>query len=120
MVTVTFSREVAVTGTPVLKLNVGGAEKDAAYSSGTGSSQLVFSYTVADADTDHDGLSIDANKLSLSGGSIRVSGGTTDANLNHEALDNQQPHRVGAVRAATRQYVRNSPPNGDTYLLAGC
>ena len=115
-VAVTFSKTVDVTGAPVLKLNVGGTEKDAAYSSGSGSNRLVFSYTVAGGDEDRDGLSIDADKLSLNGGTIKISGGTADARLGHDAIGNQQPHRVGAVLAAERQFVSNSPAGGDTYF----
>ncbi|NTV01156.1 MAG: Ig-like domain-containing protein, partial [Chlorobiaceae bacterium] len=69
-VTVTMSEQVTVTGSPQLKLNVGGTLKTAAYASGSGSASLVFTYTVQSGDADADGISIDANALSLNGGTI--------------------------------------------------
>lgn len=42
-----FSRAVTVTGTPLLALNTTGATANATYSSGSGSTTLVFDYTVA-------------------------------------------------------------------------
>ena len=43
-ITVTFSENVTVTGTPTLALNTGGT---ASYSSGSGSSTLTFTYNIA-------------------------------------------------------------------------
>ena len=57
--TVTFDEAVDVTGTPQLTINMGGSDKVLDYSSGSGSTALVFSgYTVAFGDTDANGLSI--------------------------------------------------------------
>ena len=47
-ITVTWGEAVAVTGTPQITLSNG---KTLSYTSGTGSANLVFSYTVADGDT---------------------------------------------------------------------
>ena len=66
-VTVTFSETVVVTGTPRLSLNVGSVNRPAAYRSGTGAA-AVFVYMVADGESDADGVSIDANSLTLNGG----------------------------------------------------
>ena len=74
--TVTFSEAATVTGTPQLTIDVGGADKVLSYSSGSGSTALVFTgYTVASGDADTDGLSIDANQLTLNSGTIKASGG---------------------------------------------
>ena len=68
-VTVTFSEDVTVKGSPRLELNIGGAAKKAEYKSAVGS-KVVFSYTVAEGDSDSDGIAISENKLTLNGGSI--------------------------------------------------
>ena len=69
-VTVTFSKNVTVTGTPKLDLNIGGSSKAAEYLKADDGA-VVFSYTVAEGDSDTNGVAIDANKLRLNGGSIR-------------------------------------------------
>ena len=69
-VTVTFNEDVTVTGSPQLELTVGSSAKNAAYMSTT-DSKVVFSYTVAVGDSDTDGISIAADKLSPNGGSIK-------------------------------------------------
>ena len=61
-VTVTFSETVVVTGTPQLRLNVGGVNRTANYRAGTGAA-LRFAYPVADGESDDDGVSIEANSL---------------------------------------------------------
>ena len=66
-VTVTFNKEVAVTGSPQMTLNVGGEDRTAGYGSVTGAA-LTFSYQVAVGESDTDGVSIDANSLSLNRG----------------------------------------------------
>ena len=84
---VTFSESVTVTGTPQLTLKVGTADKTIDYKSGESPARpLVFEYTVVNGDTDTDGISIKANKLSLNGGTINATAGSTAANLNHDAL----------------------------------
>ena len=51
----TFNTAVDVGGTPQLALGIGGATRQASYASGTGTTSLVFAYTVVQADTDNDG-----------------------------------------------------------------
>ena len=100
--TVTFDEAVDVDtsgGTPQLTINMGGSDKVLDYSSGTGTTALVFSgYTVAAGDTDTDGLSIDADKLDLNGGTIKA---TADAHpaavLTHTAVAASASHKVGAT-----------------------
>ncbi len=71
--TVTFKKAVTVTGTPHLTLDIGGVNHDATYSSGSGSTSLLFTYTVQSGDTDANGISIGANALALNGGTIKDS-----------------------------------------------
>ena len=96
--TVTFNQAVNVTGEPQLELQVGDDARQAAYSSGTGSAALVFSYTVAMDDEDTDGIAIDANKLVLNGGTIAAVSGGLAANLDHLAEAADSGHKVDGVR----------------------
>ena len=85
---VRFTEAVSVEtigGTPVLRILVGNVEREAVYTSGSGSDLLVFTYVVGADDEDSDGLSVVAGALDLAGGAIRdVSG--NDAFLEHGAL----------------------------------
>ena len=90
----TFSEAVTVTGVPQLTLDVGGQNRTAAYSEGSGNAQLVFSYTVAAGDEDTDGFAVVANSLALNDGTIRA--GATDAALTHAALQ-ANDHKVDGV-----------------------
>ena len=97
-VTVTFSETVVVTGTPRLSLNVGGVNRPAAYRSGTGAA-AVFVYMVADGESDTDGVSIEANSLTLNGGRIR-DGANNNALLTHDGLAANAGHKVDGVKPA--------------------
>jgi len=76
--TVNFSGNVTVTGTPQLELTVGSASKLANYISGSGTSALTFSYTVASGDLDADGVAV--GPLGLNGGTI-MDGSNNNATL---------------------------------------
>ena len=56
--TVTFSEPVLVSGVPELKLGIGGKVRRAAYSSGSGTTSLVFRYVLTEGETDDDGISV--------------------------------------------------------------
>lgn len=80
--TVNFDAAVTVNtggGTPYIPLTIGAESRNAGYISGSGTSALVFRYTVANTDYDNDGIS--------AGASINANGGTiqnacnTNANL---------------------------------------
>ena len=97
-VTVTFDGSVTVNtaaGTPELELDIGASAVRALYSSGSGSSELVFTYTVAEDDEDTDGIAIGANKLSANGAIIASNGKTAD--LAHIA-EPASGHNVDGVR----------------------
>ena len=100
--TVTFDEAVTVTGTPQLTIKVGSADKVLDYSSGSGSAALVFTgYTVASGDTDTDGLSIEADKLSLNSGTIKAAADENpDAVLTHTAVAASASHKVSGVAAS--------------------
>ena len=70
-VTVTFNETVVVTGTPRLRLRIGTRNRTAGYLRGTDTAALVFGYEVADGNEDTDGVSVEANRITLNGGTIR-------------------------------------------------
>ena len=105
-VTVTFTEDVTVTGGPQLELDIGGSAKTAAYQSTDGSAVL-FSYTVAEGDSDTDGVAIVANKLTLNGGSIKDAA-NNDATLSHSAMAAQATHKVDGVKP----HFSPNPPKG--------
>ena len=99
-VSVTFSEAVTVGGTPQLGLQVGSAERQADYASGSTTKTLKFTYTVVAGEVDENGVSIGENKLALNGGTIRDGDGD-NANLSHPALADQGGHKVDATVAVT-------------------
>ena len=109
--TVTFSAAVTVTGTPQLEIDVGGTPEALDYSSGSGSTALVFTgYTVAANDEDTDGLSIAANKLTLNSGTIKASAGDNpDAVLDHAAVAASANHKVDGIRPTLVTTGDNAP-----------
>ena len=94
-VTVTFSETVFVTGMPQLRLELGGGDRTADYEGGSGTAALVFAYTVADGESDTDGMGIEVD--SLSGGTIRDEA-RNNAELNHDGLAADAGHKVDGVR----------------------
>ena len=96
-VRVTFNETVEVEGTPQLRLRVGSRTRTAGYESGTGTAALVFAYEVADGDEDTDGVSVNAGRISLNGGTIKDEG-DNPAELAHEAVAAQAGHQVDGVR----------------------
>ena len=97
--TVTFSEAVEVEGTPQLRLRVGTRNRTAGYDSGTGTASLVFAYEVADGDEDTDGVSIEAGRIALNGGTIEDAA-NNPAELAHESVATQAGHKVDGVRPA--------------------
>ena len=79
-ITATFSEAVVVNttgGTPKVLLNIGGLGNSASYVSGSGTTDLLFNYTILAGDTDTNGLSYAANALLLNGGTIKDSAGNS-------------------------------------------
>ena len=101
-ITVTFDTAVTVDtsgGTPRIRsvLNGGGTPVDgwAEYSSGSGGTALVFTYTVQAGDMDDDGIWLPANSLELQSGTIRAaSDNTVAATLTYAQPGTQSEHKV--------------------------
>ena len=121
---VTFNQAVDVTGAPQLALTIGSTTRQAglrAYVSGR--TTYIFRYVVQSSDGDSDGISIAASALTLNGGTIKISGGTTDATLGlgTHAIANSTSHKVDGSRqtAPTVSDVQiRTPASGDTFGLA--
>ncbi len=81
--TTSAAATVATTsGTPRLALTIGTATRYATYLSGSGTTSLVFRYTVQSGDTDTDGIAIASTSIDLNGGTINnASGVAIDATL---------------------------------------
>ena len=86
-VTLTFSEAVTVDttgGTPSIGLDLGGTEsRRAPYLRGSGTTALVFGYTLTDADGSHTSMLVPIDSLALNGGAIRSQATNADAALSH-------------------------------------
>ncbi len=72
---ITFSETVTVTGTPQITLETGSTDRAVNYSSGSGSTVLIFNYTVQAGDTSSDLDYVATNSLGLNGGTISDAAG---------------------------------------------
>jgi hypothetical protein len=107
--TVVFSEAVAVTGTPRLVLTIGSTTRYATYLSGSGTSTLVFRYTVQSGDLDSDGIAV-ASPIDLNGGTIR------DLPGNNAVLTFTPPNTSGVlVDGVAPTVVQVIPPANGTY-----
>lgn len=88
---VSFSENVTVTGTPQLTLETGAVDRSVNYVSGSGSSTLVFNYTVQAGDASNDLDYLSSNALSLNGGTI------VDAAGNSSMLTLPTPGAAGSL-----------------------
>ena len=100
-VTVTFDEAVTVDtsgGTPFFRLRIRDNtntinNRDATLLSGSGTTALVFGYTVVAADDDDNGIWIPANALMLNSGTIRDSA-NNNADVTHTQLGTLSGHKV--------------------------
>ena len=117
-VVVEFDGAIETTGEPQLALTIG-TETRRATRVGWSSHSLYFEYTVQAADRDEDGISIPANALSISGGTITAPDGTTPADLTHAAVAADGGSKVnGGLVAPPRVsniFLISRPGRGDTY-----
>ena len=88
-ITVGFDGAVDVdttNGTPAIGIRLGGsAERSAAYTSGSGTSELTFAYAMTKSDGRQTSMLVPADAITLNGGTIRNAGTTVDAALAHNA-----------------------------------
>ena len=114
--TVTFSKEVAVTGSPQLTLNVGGDGPDGGLWERDRRGADVQLPGGCQQRADTDGVSIDANSLSLNSGTIKDSTDDIDAVLNHRAVAANAGHKVDGVKPELATAV-GAVANGATLTL---
>ena len=98
-VTVTFNETVKVEGTPQLRLRVGTRNRTAGYLRGEDTAALVFGYEVVDGDEASGGVSIEAGRIALNGGTIEDEAENA-AELAYEAVAVQTGHKVDGVKPA--------------------
>jgi hypothetical protein len=102
--TLNFSEAVNVSGTPRLTLTIGSSTAYANYVSGSGTTALLFRYTVFSGDNDDNGISLGAT-IGLNGGSIK------DPANNNAVLSFTPPNLTGVL-------VSTFPPNGASTAAA--
>ena len=111
VVNVNFSEEVTVSGTPRLTLETGATDAVVSYSSGSGSSTLVFNYTVVSGHTTTDLDCISQAALALNGGSIQ------DLANNSANLTLPTPGATGSLGANSDIRIDTTAPNVSLSLL---
>ena len=111
--TANFSAAVTVSGTPRIPLTIGATTGYASYVSGSGTSALVFRYTVPSGDADADGIAVGAS-IDANGGTIADST-PTNATLTLNSVGSTTAVLVDAV-APTISSVTSSSTNG-TYKI---
>jgi len=113
--TISFSSIINVTNTPRLALTIGSSTLYANYLSGTGTSDLVFRYTVSGLDLDSDGISLSSTIDLNTTGTIK-DGSLIDANLD---LSSYLPNLTNVfVNKSSAVILSVTPPLDATYLEA--
>ncbi|MGY6648172.1 Ig-like domain-containing protein [Wenyingzhuangia sp. IMCC45574] len=83
--TITFDESVIVEGTPQLEITIGETTKQATYQSGTGTTNLVFTYTVLSGDEDNNGIVIGTLQTTNENSLKDSAGNNADLTLNSVA-----------------------------------
>ena len=99
-VTVTFNEPITVdetVGSPSLALTIGDRERQAIYSNGSNTRDLVFRYRVVDGDIDSDGVSVPADGVALNNGAI-IDAANNPAVLKTPAVPDQPGQQVDGER----------------------
>ena len=112
----TFTAAVDVTGDPVFRFALGNSgaavDKDAAYESGSGTTALVFGYTVQAGDMDSNGIYLyDGTDLNNPDGPVRLD---SNDSIQFKGTSTDVPARMaqrpGGAVGATRWTARRHPP----------
>jgi hypothetical protein len=115
--TVTWDEVTLVTGTPQLALNIGGKIVQAQYVSGSGSTELLFGYTILGGQSDTDGISIGANSLQLNGATLADASGN-NATLTHGVVGANASYMVDTTAPALAVTSSSSSmTSGDTATI---
>ncbi|HJS20769.1 MAG TPA: Ig-like domain-containing protein [Anaerolineales bacterium] len=113
---VTFSEMVTVTGAPTLTLDLDGIDRDAIYSSGSGTNILTFSYTVQTGDNTNPAAPpsneldyVSTSSLSLNGGTIQ------DAVTNNAGLTLASPGAANSLGATEDIIIDTIAPSTTSF-----
>lgn len=115
--TVSASEPLAVTGTPRITIDVGGATRYATYASGSGSTALTFSYAVQPGDFDANGIAL-ASPLDLNGGTISDALGNSATNLAFTLPDTSALKVQTYTTAFTTSAVTNANAGAVGFTIA--
>lgn len=119
-VTVQFDREVDVTGTPRLVIDIGRNARSAPMWMHSGS-RLHFGYDVDAADFDADGIGVGEQALRLDGARIAAGGESADVSLGRHAIHRDPAHKVdGPGRRRPRVasvHISSDPGPDETYAI---
>ena len=122
-VTLAFSEAVTVdtaNGVPSVGLGLGGpaATRSAPYLRGSGTAELVFSYTLVAGDGDHTVMAVTPDSLALNGGAIRSVATSADAALGHNgALVSAGPPRAPEGPSARFEGVPANHDGSDAFTV---
>ncbi|MCP9799164.1 bluetail domain-containing putative surface protein, partial [Cyanobium sp. Lug-B] len=121
---VTTSSAVTVSGTPQLRLNIGGVLVNASYASGSGTNSLAFTYTIQAGQKDTNGISINASSLLLNGGTITDAAGKA-VNLSFSTISGNPGYKVDttaptvtSVAITSAAGIQNSTLNAGDVVTA--
>src|SRR5439155_12731868 len=110
---------VTVTGTPYINLTfASGGTNHATYFSGTGTSALLFRYTVLSGDLDANGITV-ATSINLNGGSIKDAGGD-NAPTTLPALNTTRVLVDGDLPTSSVSFPANAVSYNASGWNAGC
>lgn len=107
----TFSKPMIVSGVPRLLLNIGGVNRYATYSGGSGTNVLQFQYVIVNADTDADGITV-GSTIDLNGGQLKDAAGNNLSSLTFPVLDTS-----GVIVNTSASIVSVTAPAAGTYGL---
>jgi len=120
-ITAMFGESVTVGttgGRPRIPFTIGTTVRHAVYASGSGSTALVFSYTVVAADLDADGIEVAENALELNSGTINLTSNTaTEAALDHAAVPANAARKVNVAKPAAPAAPSVSTTDGTTLTV---
>lgn len=111
-VSVSTSEAITVSGSPRIPV-LGLSSKYFTYSSGSGTTTLLFTYSVALNDTASAGAGITANTLELNSGSLLDSVGVA-MTLTHSAVSQSLSHKVDGIRPTVSYTASNNVPENES------
>ncbi|PCJ59988.1 MAG: hypothetical protein COA79_09280 [Planctomycetota bacterium] len=115
---ITFTENVIIVGSPQLLFETGTTDRNAIYKSGTGSTEIIFEYTIVSGDASLDLDAVSTTSLTLNGGTIQDGSGnnatlvlptpgTTNSLGNNSAIviDANAPSIIAGALGVDNAYV---------------